>query len=146
MRKLRALLIDPERCLVEVHDIEAGSVASRSYELLQCSGMDHFRLADHGTSWDYGWVDEHGLTHGEPIAAFLFSQRSEPVAGRCLIIGVDKNTGENTDARFPVNVLRESVEWLGLILPEVTWDHHDNVTRAIVTYSRVKQPRGQQGA
>jgi hypothetical protein len=30
------------------------------------------------------------------------------------------------------------VTWLGVILPEVTWDKHEGVERAIVTYARVK--------
>lgn len=138
-KKLRALLIDPDQCRVDVHDIDPSTVATTSYELLRCTAMEHFRLADHGTSWDYGWVDEEGMVRGEPIAAFFFSKRSDPVAGRCLILGVDKNTGDTVDAKFPVDVLRDSIEWLGIIKPEVTWDHQGDVSRAIVTYSRVKE-------
>lgn len=42
------------------------------------------------------------------------------------------------DARMPLVLLRQDVTWLGLILPEVTWDHTAQGSRAIVTYSRVK--------
>lgn len=137
--KLRALLIDPDQCRIDVHNVDAASIVSTSYQLLQCSSIDHFRIADHGTSWDYAWVDDEGLKRGEPIAAFRLSVRRDPVAGRCLLLGVDKNTGETVDAKFPIDVLRENIEWMGLIRPEVTWDRQGDVNRAIVTYSRVKQ-------
>jgi hypothetical protein len=136
MRTFRAVLIDPERCTVEVHSISGTHEATA--ELLRCGSLDHFRIADHKDSWDYGWVDDRGLARGLPIAAFKFAGNRDPVAGRCLVIGVNKKTGETVDAEFPLDVLRDVVEWLGTIRPEVTWDKHDNIERAIITYSRVK--------
>jgi hypothetical protein len=35
-------------------------------------------------------------------------------------------------------MLRRDVEWLGLIVPEVTWDETARGKRAIVTYRRAK--------
>ena len=51
---------------------------------------------------------------------------------------VDKDSGETTDARTPVEFLREHIEWLGLIIPEVFWEETERGSRAIVTYSRAK--------
>lgn len=137
-KTFRAVLIDPERCTIEVHKVSGTMAAADTHRLLDCDSLDHFRIADHDSTWDYAWVDDTGLSRGQPIDAFLFSTRVDPIAGRCLLIGVDKNTGETTDAKFPVETLRAVIEWLGKIVPEVTWDHTDTGSRAIVTYARVK--------
>jgi len=135
-KAFRAVLIDPTRCTIEVRHISGTHEATS--ELLGCRWLGHFRVADHEDSWDYGWVDDRGLAREEPIDAFKFMGNRDPVAGRCLLIGVSKKTGATVDAEFPLDVLHSVVEWLGKIKPEVTWDNHDNVERAIVTYSRVK--------
>jgi hypothetical protein len=133
----RAVLIDPKARIVRPVEYDGGYETLR--ELVAAEGTDHFRLADHGDTWDYGWCDEEALTQGQPIEAFLFSSRKDPIGGLCLIVGVQKETGDNCDAKFPVDILRREITWLGTIIPEVTWDepkpgHH----KAIVTYSRVR--------
>lgn len=135
-KTFRAVLIDPTRCTIEVHHLSGTHEATT--DLLQCRSLEHFRIADHEDSWDYGWVDDRGLARGDPIDAFLFHGNRDPVAGRCLLIGVSKKTGATVDAAFPLDTLRTVVTWLGKIKPEVVWDKVDNVERAIVTYSRVK--------
>lgn len=135
-KTFRSVLIDPARCTVEVHNTTGSH--EDTVRLLGCGALDHLRMADHGDSWDYGWVDDAGLKRGLPIDAFLFMRGPDPIAGRCLLVGVDKKTGAATDAKFPVEVLRGCIEWLGQIVPEVTWDEKENVTTAIVTYARVK--------
>lgn len=136
IKKFRAVLIDPERCTIEVHHLSG--THEETSELLGCCSLDHFRIADHEDSWDYAWVDDQGLQRGDPIAAFLVHGNRDPVAGRCLLIGVSKKTGATVDAEFPLDTLHQVITWLGKIRPEVTWDRVGNVERAIVTYSKVK--------
>ena len=138
----RTILIDPIHRTIEVHEMVVS--AEETKNILQCPTLDHFRLAEHEDeksgkiSWDYGWVDDTGLSRGEPIHAFKFDIKSDPIAGRCLLTGVDKQTGDTIDVKITVEFLREHIEWLGVIVPEVTWDRTENVDKAIVTYSRVK--------
>ena len=140
MKSFRAIVIDPEKQTIEM--VETTGSHTETLALVGASGLDHFRIAEHPTSFDYGWVDDTGLTGGKPVHAFLFDIRSkEPIAGRCVFIGVDNETGKTIDARTPVEFLREHIEWLGPILPEVFWEHTDTGARAIVTYARVKQGR-----
>lgn len=142
MSKLfRAILIDPERQTVT--NIETSGAPSEMRHLISCRGMDNWRLCDHKTGWDYAWVDEDGLKAGKPIHAFKFSNSPNPVAGRCIIIGVDKETGADADIKMSRDFARRNIDWLGLILPEVAWDETElegggTWTRSIVTYSKVK--------
>ena len=132
----RVVVIDPSAQTVE--EAQWDGSLNDLHTLVGAPVLDNFRLADHEGSWDYGWCDDGGLSRGQPIHAFLFSIRKDPIAGRCLIIGVNKDTRDNCDAKFPLRVLRESIRWLGLIRPEVTWDKTETGSRAIVTYARVK--------
>ena len=133
----RAIVIDPEKKFIDV--IVTDGSLSHMKAMIGAASLDSFRVADfEDESWDYGWVNDTGLADGKPIHAFLFSSRKDPVAGRCLLLGVDKETRDTTDAKFPLDVLRANITWLGLILPEVTWDENDGVIHAIVTYARVR--------
>jgi hypothetical protein len=136
-KQFRAVLIDPEkqpfRIVVTTGKIE--DICS----LIGASHLDSFRITEHETNFDYGWVDDLGLrTSGKPVHAFKFDIRShDPIAGRCLVLGTDKE-GETTNARMPVEFLRNHIVWLGLITPEVFWEETDHGARAIITYARVK--------
>lgn len=136
MKTYRAILIDPAKCRIET--IVSAGTHEAIRELIGAEALDHFRIADHGSSWDYGWVDDDGLLRGQPVHAFKFAIQPDPIAGRCVLIGVDKEGGDSTDAKFQIDFLRANIEWLGLILPEVTWDKTEQGSRAIVTYSRVQ--------
>lgn len=137
MTKLfRAVLIDPEQC--SVASIQTNASLQSLCELMGTIWIDSFRLAEHSSGFDYAWVDDLGLARGKPVHAFLLDIRRDPVAGRCVIVGVDHKTKETTDATLPVDFLREHIQWLGQIMPEVTWDQTDTGSRAIVTYARVK--------
>ena len=134
---MRAILIDPEaRTIVEVET--EGRLADIHALVADKHGLDSGRLAEHEDSWDYGWVDDKGLAAEECIHAFKWSIR--PTAGRCLVIGVDKETRDSCDARMPLDFAREHVTWLGLIKPEVTWVVEGNTVRAVVTYQRAGAP------
>ena len=122
-----------------VSEIESDLSLASIHKLIDAETLESFSLAlfeDTGQR-DYGWVDDGGLTRGEPIPAFLLPRAKDPIGGRCLVVGAD-HRGETCDCRIPIAILRQDVTWLGKILPEVTWDHTERGSRAIVTYSRVK--------
>jgi hypothetical protein len=108
------------------------------HELIGADTLDSFGLAAFdGGHKDFGWVDDDGLSSGEPVHAFLLPTAKDPIGGKCLILGAN-HLGETASCRIPIEILRQDVTWLGLIKPEVTWDHTERGDRAIVTYSRVK--------
>jgi hypothetical protein len=53
------------------------------------------------------------------------------------VIGADQ-IGRTCAPRIPIAVLRNDIEWLGRIVPEVTWEETERGSRAIVTYARAK--------
>ena len=132
----RVILIDPEDR--SIRELESDCSLDNIHELVSAPGIDSFGIAlyDDGGR-DMGWVDDVGLSGGKPVHAFLLPTAKDPIAGKCLIIGANRR-GETCASRFPIALLRQDVTWLGKILPEVTWDHTENGSRAIVTYSRVK--------
>jgi hypothetical protein len=135
-KSYRVILIDPIE--QRISELESDCSLDSIHKLVDAPGLDSFGLAifpDNGR--DMGWVDDVGLSGGEPVHAFLLPTSKDPIAGRCLIMGANAR-GETSNAQFPLALLRQDVTWLGKILPEVTWDHTDEGSRAIVTYSRVK--------
>ena len=131
--KQRAVLIDPELRSIVVLQIDV--TLDAIHEQIG-PNLDSFALAEFDYSFDHAWVDDMGLTNG-PVYAFLLSNRHDPIAGRCLIVGVDRETRDRANALIPIGFLRANIEWLGKIKPEVTWDQNGPVTRSIVTYSKV---------
>jgi hypothetical protein len=137
MRKThRVILIDPEAR--SIRELESDGSLDSLHRLVGAASIDSFGIAayDNGGQ-DMGWVDDEGLTRGKPVHAFLLPIAKDPIAGRCLIIGANRH-GETSSARFPLALLRQDVSWLGPIRPEVTWDHTEHGSRAIVIYSRIK--------
>lgn len=133
----RVILIDPAaRSIVE---LESEVSNASMHELIGAEALDHFRLAsfENDGHIDMGWVDDGGLSRGQPVHAFLLPTAKDPIAGKCLIVGADRR-GETCDCRMPIEILQQDVTWLGLIRPEVTWDHTAQGSHTIVTYSRVK--------
>src|SRR5258707_2072072 len=118
-KTFRAILIDPERSTIEETRTRCRLEDMRAL-VRDKDGLDSFRLAEHETSWDYGWVDDKGLANGAPVHAFKFDNRPDPLAGRCLIIGVDMKSRDNCDATITMTFLRARIQWLGLIKPDVT--------------------------
>lgn len=137
MAEYRMILIDPETETITEHqlsDAYQGMVAL----IGEPDTIDTFRIADHGGTFDYGYVDDKGLSRGEPIHAFQFIGRDDPVAGKCLIYGCEKHTGETCDAQFPLSTLTGLVRWLGKIVPEVTWTKNGLVDQATVSWRKVQ--------
>ena len=132
----RVILIDPE--LRNIRELESDCSLDNIHKLIGAEVLESFGLAIHADGGrDMGWVDDGGLSAGLPVHAFLLPTSKDPIAGRCLIIGANER-GETSNSQFPIELLRQDVTWLGKILPEVTWDHTAQGSRAIVTYSRVK--------
>jgi hypothetical protein len=133
----RVILIDPEARLVS--ELESDCSLDSIHKLIGAQVLESFGLAIHADNGrDMGWVDDGGLSAGLPVYAFLLPTSKDPIAGRCLIIGANER-GETSNCQFPVAILRQDVTWLGKIQPEVTWDHTPQGSRAIVTYSRIKE-------
>jgi hypothetical protein len=138
MAKLyRVVLIDPDMRAIKV--VRAGGTPSELKELVGATNLDHMKFADHGTTWDYAWVDGEGMLRQKPIAAFKVLGWRDPIAGKCALIGADMETGETVDAAFDYIQLRGYIFWLGMIQPEVTWDKTPTGIQAIVTYSRIRE-------
>jgi hypothetical protein len=134
-KTFRAILIDPEAR--RISELEIDAKLPTMHELIGAETLDHFRLAlFENRHIDMGWIDDGGLSREQPIHAFLLPTAKDPIAGKCLIIGADER-GETSGCQMPVAILRQDVTWLGLIRPEVTWDHTALGSRVIVTYSRV---------
>lgn len=138
MSKLyRVVLIDPD--LRELKVLRWGGTPAELRELVGAVDLDHMRVADHYSSCDYGWRDAQGLLRQKPVNAFKFYGWKDPIAGKCALIGADRETGETMDAEMDYIQLRGYVMWLGCILPEVTWDKTPTGVQTIITYSRVKE-------
>ena len=135
----RAVLIDPAARII--CDMESDCALDSIHEHVKAGTLDSFGMAlyDDGGR-DIGWIDDGGLSRNKPIHGFLLPINKDPFAGCCFIIGADRR-GETCGARMPLGVLERDIRWLGLIVPEVTWDRTDTGSRAIVTYQRV-QPKG----
>jgi hypothetical protein len=132
----RVILIDPEAR--SVRELQSSLSLAAMHELVGAETLDHATLAEHpGGGCDSGWLADDGLMRGTPVHAFKLPVSKDPFAGRCLIIGADRY-GETADAVLPLAILHRDLTWLGLILPEVTWDTTERGERAIVTYSRVR--------
>lgn len=130
---MKAYLIDPEARTI-------GSIELPDEKMLDAmarivgGGMDHAPISDeHDTIWVY----EFGLKNGEPVHAFKLPVRPEPYAGKAIIIGAD-DRGLTREPFIPIEMLMRDVEWLGVIVPEVTWVEEANGMRAVVTYARPK--------
>lgn len=134
---LSVIVIDP--VARSVSEQAWNGVLDTLHELIGAETLDHFRLAlfDDGHI-DAGWIDDGGLSRGDPVCAFLLPTGKDPIAGKCVIVGANRY-GETESCRIPIEMLRQDVTWLGVILPEVVWDHTETGSRTIVTYSRVKQ-------
>jgi hypothetical protein len=134
----RVIVIDPRAQSVSEQEWN-GSLDALHALIDGAETLGHFGLARFEDGHiDTGWIDDTGLSRGEPICAFLLPTSKDPIGGTCVIVGADER-GETTSCHMPIAVLRQDVTWLGPILPEVVWDHTETGSRAIVTYSRVKR-------
>jgi hypothetical protein len=137
----RAVVIDPEQRTIEEVRVPAKNTMAAVRAMIPLDadeGLDHFMLADHPDSWDQGWVRDCGLANGEPIHAIKLQGWHNPLAGRIVLLGVDKSTRDTCDAATPTAFLEQVIDWLGLIKPETTWVKEENGTRAVVTYEQVR--------
>jgi len=132
----RTIVIDPAARTVD--EVESEGHRDATARLVAADHLDYFRLAEHPRSWDYGYCDERGLARQRPIHAFLFSIRPDPIAGRCALHGVKKDTGSICDCTFPLDVIRWEITWLGLVLPRVEWIDTPNGSVAVVSYTALQ--------
>jgi hypothetical protein len=134
---MRAILIDPFAQDIREIVIEGANDSARSSEMRQIIGaeaLDHQMIS---MDRDSIWLDDGGLQRGEAIYAFKLPIQRDPYAGRAIIIGADP-IGRTRAPLLPIAQLRRDIEWLGCIVPEVTWEDTERGTRAIITYERAK--------
>jgi hypothetical protein len=132
---MRAILIDPERRIVTKITLKSENEHGQRDEMAKiigCGGMDYTLLSD---MLDSLWVDQFGLARRKPTYAFKLRIRHDPFAGRALVIGTTAD-GKTCEPRFPLDLMRHEITWLGLIVPEVDWIEEGNRMRAVVTYRR----------
>ena len=132
---MKAILIDPERRTIEPIELpdNDSAINAAMRRIIGCTGLDYGVIDD---MRDTIWVDEFGLTRGQPVYAFKLLRR-EPYAGKAVIIGAD-DTGATCAPYIPIGVLRNDVEWLDAIVPAVDWIEEEHGVRAVVTYRRPK--------
>jgi hypothetical protein len=135
---VKAYLIDPLKR--EIREIEIGATNDRAltiemHRLIGADTLDHQRISD---LRDTIWVDDAGLKRGEPVYAFALPIQRDPYAGTAIVIGADQ-IGRTRAPQIPIEALRNTVEWLGQIVPEVVWEETERGSRAIVTYNKGKQ-------
>jgi hypothetical protein len=138
---MMAILIDPELRQVMSIDLPDGGSGSRLTVMrgvIGCDSMDHITIDD---MRDSVWVDDNGLKRGKPIYAFRLAISPSPIAGKAIVIGADE-MGRTQAPYITIEFLREEIEWLGLIIPEVDWVEEPDGLRAVVTYSRPKEGTG----
>jgi hypothetical protein len=142
---MRAYLINPK--LQRCHDIElptavdGANMLKRMHQLIGAESLDHQMISDER---DQLWSDDRVFDRGDPCFAFRLRGHGAdigPFGGACIIIGNDRQ-GRSRAPRIPLDVIENDIDWLGEIIPEVTWiqevDRAGNVrAHAIVTYKRV---------
>ncbi len=133
---MRAYLIDPRGREIRAIELTEGDrlMLQEMRQIIGADGLDHATISD---MHDSLWVDDSGLKRGERIYAFKLPVQSDPIAGKAIVIGADE-IGRTQAPFIPIAVLRDTIEWLGEIVPEVTWEDTAAGVRAIVTYARQK--------
>ena len=132
---MKAYLIDPEARTITAIDLPDDGMLDAMRRIIgpPSGGMDHQLISD---ELDTIWLDEYGLTRGEPIHAFKLPIARHPYAGRAIITGADRSTGRTRAPYIPLWMLRRDVEWLGVIVPTTEWVEEAGGLRCVVTYSR----------
>jgi hypothetical protein len=134
---VKAFLIDPFTRQVTEIEIEAKddyALMLETRRLIGADTLDHQMISD---EHDHIWLADDGLKRGAPVYAFKLPIQRDPYAGRAVVIGAD-DFGRTRAPFIPVGLLRQDIEWLGKIVPEVTWEETERGCRAIVTYARAK--------
>ena len=132
---MKAYLIDPRVCVIrEIHFTDDKTMLADMRRVVGADTLDQAVISE---MRDSIWVDGDGLRAGKPICAFKLPIQKDPFAGKAIVIGADA-IGCTRAPAIPIEVLRRDLEWLGEIVPEVTFEETPNGARAIVTYSRAK--------
>lgn len=134
---MRAYLIDPELQRVSTVELDGKNDSERldhMRRLIGCGSMDHMMISD---EHDEVWLDDRGLSRGQPVYAFRLRIIKDPCAGKGIVIGAN-DEGVTRAPYFPLDLLVREIVWLGVIVPQVDWVEDGNTVRAVVTYSRPK--------
>ena len=104
-----ALLIDPSKPIEEfitVIDIDNYSEITR-YIGGQCQMFT--TVATQLLGDNTGYVDDEGLYNGQitDVGTFFVRDYQHPLAGRCVVQGIDWDTGESVDCNIQIDDARE---------------------------------------
>jgi hypothetical protein len=133
-------LIDPSLQRVSLIKLETPVVATMERLIGDEYGMDHAIISE---VEDMIWVAGGGLLQQKPIYAFRLPVQRDPFAGKAIIIGGD----DQHKPIIPIDVIKQDIEWLGLIIPTVTVISEEVELmgrktiwhRTVVTYERPKK-------
>jgi hypothetical protein len=133
-------LIDPSLQRVSLIELETPVVATIERLIGDTYGIDHAIISDVD---DMIWVAGGSLLAQKPVYAFRLPTQRDPFAGKAIIIGGD----DQHKPIIPIDVVKQDIEWLGLIIPTVTVINEETELfgrkairhRAVVTYERPKK-------
>ena len=101
-KKLRAILIDPEKHTIE--EFVFNGTLDGMYAAIGCNTVCSVRVNREG---DILWVDDNGmLTEG--LAVWRWGSFGHPLAGRGLVVGCDE-IGRDQDATIALDLVRADV-------------------------------------
>jgi hypothetical protein len=134
---MNAYLIDPRTQRIEIVDLglDDDEMRERMRRMIGAEWLDYQTIS---TRRDSLWVEEMPIRRGVPVWAFKLPLRHEPYGGRAIVIGADE-IGASCAPAIPLDVLRRDIDWLGLIVPEVTWVTEPDGARAVITYRRASR-------
>jgi len=98
---VRAYLIDPaNRSIEEVTLTQKPSALAELYKLLDCSTITAVTLDDKETVY----CDDEGLLKGPVYQFFSFKGFDEPIAGKGLVIGIDRDGNDASPTQSLENI------------------------------------------
>jgi hypothetical protein len=120
---MRAILIDAVEKTVTEIDMD-GKLQSL-YRLLGCNLVEAVELDDRHSLW----VDEEGLMVENPGPFFAFKGGERPYPFKGVILGDNHQTGSNTDAVVPLDVVQSVIEW-----PDVEFAGFEEINEPGILY------------
>lgn len=103
---MRSILIDPFTRTVS--EVEYSGKYEQIYELVDCDTYDCVRINKYG---DAIFVDDEGLIKEKEQKFFLHEDYPNPLAGKGLILGCDKE-GESVEPHTTIGEVAAKVQWV----------------------------------
>lgn len=101
---MKAILIKTEDHLIEEVDIAEG--LQPMYDAIGCDCVTTLQLDDKNTAW----LDDEGLLKRNSL--FAYKDYPNPLAGNCLILGSDWETGDSVDTTKTVDEIKAAIRFI----------------------------------